>query len=88
MSELADRLKQELENLKQSRDTLRVQVHLGSKEVQDRWKDAEHHFEQLEQKIAAVGRESRETLTDLAAAADLVIEDLKGHYEAIRAKLS
>ena len=36
-----------IEELKQKRDELRVQVHLASKEIKDEWEDLEQKMEEL-----------------------------------------
>jgi len=75
VSDIEDMLAQ----LKQKRDELRVQIHLGSKEVQEEWQELEEKMEDFSQK-AKLG----ETGEGLGSAFGQVGNELKQGYTRIR----
>ena len=76
-----------LEGLRQQRDALRVQLHLGKAEAQEEWAEMEKKLEHLRAKARAVGNETREVSQDVFAAAKLMAEEIKRGYERIRKRL-
>lgn len=84
MTDLSDKLAEELEELRGLRDDLRLQVHLGKMEVQERWEKAEKDWEHLEGRLKLVGAESRETLEEVGEAAKLVLEEIRQGYRHIK----
>ncbi len=68
-----------IEQLKQKRDELRVQMHLASKEVQEEWQELEQKTEDFMAK-ARLG----ETGEGVAAALGQLGSELKLGYERVR----
>jgi len=68
-----------LEQIKQKRDELRVQVHLASKEIQDEWEELEEKVEDFTTR-AKLG----ETGTGVGQALGELGGELKKGYERIR----
>jgi len=68
-----------IEQLKQKRDELRVQVHLASKEVQDEWEELEGKMERFSAK-ARIG----ETGEGIGDAIGQLGHELKSGYERIK----
>lgn len=66
-------------DLKQKRDELAVQIHLGSKEAQDEWAALEKKWE----KFAAEAR-LKSSADDIGAAVGSLGHELKTAYERIR----
>ena len=68
-----------IDDLKQKRDELRVQINLASREIKDEWEDLEKQSRQFLAKaeIARTGDEVSEALGDLG-------EELKKGYQRIR----
>jgi predicted nucleic acid-binding Zn-ribbon protein len=68
-----------IEDLKQKRDELRVQMHLASKEVQDEWEDLEEKMNEF-----AARAELDKTGEGLGEAFSGVGQELMKGYERIR----
>lgn len=68
-----------IEDLKQKRDELRVQMHLASKEVQDEWQDLEEKMNEF-----AARAELDKTGEGLGEAFSGVGQELMKGYERIR----
>jgi len=75
-----------LEELKQKRDELRVQMHLASKEVQEEWDELEEKMEDFSGKAKqfAADAKLKETGSGLGEALGKVGHELKLGYERIR----
>lgn len=75
-----------IEELKQKRDQLRVQIHLASKEVQDEWEDLEKKMDEFagDAKKFADDAKLKETGSELGDALKNVGHELKKGYERIR----
>lgn len=62
MSDLTDQLRKQLtdgvEQLKGMRDELRLQVHLGGKELERAVKDLEPHIDEIERKAEQAGKDA------------------------------
>ena len=84
MSELADRLKQELEHLETARDELRVNIHLAKMEAQERFEQAEKSWNELEGKVRLIQREAEKPLHEVAEAARLLAKEIGEAYKSIR----
>jgi len=84
MSELADRLKQEMEHLETARDELRVKVHLAKMEAQERFEQAEKSWNDLESKVKLIQRESEKPLHEVAEAARQLAKEIGEAYKSIR----
>ena len=76
-----------VEGLRQQRDALRVQLHLGKAEAQEEWAEMEKKLEHLRAKARTVGNETHEVSQDVFAAAKLMAEEIKRGYERIRKRL-
>ena len=85
--DLADRIHDELDILRQTRDELRVQLHLGAAEVRDTWEKLEKGWHQLEGRATRVGDAAQETTEDLEEATRHLLDELKEGYERIRKAL-
>lgn len=84
MSELADTINQELETLKTLRDELRVKVHLGKLDAQERFEQAEKHWHELEGKLKLIQKESEKGFQDVADAARELAHEIGEAYRHIR----
>ncbi len=81
---LRERLERELEDLRATRDELRVKMHLGKLEAQDQWKQIEKQWQHVESKLKLVGEAGREAAEDIGEATSLVIEEMKAGYSKLR----
>ena len=79
-----------IEELKQKRDELRVQIHLASKDVKDEWADLEEKMEEFSGKAKQFSDDAKlkETGEGIGAALGQLGGELKCGYERIRDALN
>jgi uncharacterized protein YjbJ (UPF0337 family) len=77
-------LEDEIEILRQGRDELRVQIHLGAADARDAWDKVEKNWEHLESHIKQIGRVTQESADEVESAAKLLVEEIKAGYEHLR----
>jgi CBS domain-containing protein len=77
-------VKRELGDLRRMRDELRVQAHLGKKEVQGRWEALERSFDALESKAKRASRAAEGPLRELEKDLRKLAADLRDGYRRIR----
>ncbi len=75
-----------IEELKQKRDEVRVQIHLASKELKDEWEDLEEKMEDFSRKAKQFvdDAELKKTGAGIGDALSQVGSELKRGYERIR----
>ena len=75
-----------IEELKQKRDELRVQINLASREIKDEWEDLEEKMDDFADKAKELSSEAglRETGEGIANALGQLGQELKLGYERIR----
>ncbi len=75
-----------LEQLKKSRDEIRVQIHLASMEVREEWQELEGKMEDFSGRAKQFADDAklRETGSELGSALGQVGHELKAGYERIR----
>ena len=75
-----------IEELKQKRDELRVQIHLASKEIKDEWEDLEQKMEELSGKAKQFSGDAKlkETGAGIGDALGQLGSELKRGYQRIR----
>ena len=75
-----------VEQLKRTRDEVRVQMHLASKELQDEWDELEEKMEEFSGKAKQFASDAKlkETGTGLGEALGQVGHELKLGYERLR----
>ncbi len=81
---LRERLEKELEDLRTTRDELRVRVHLGKMDAQVQWDQIEKQWQHVESKLKIAGEAGREIAADVGEAAGLAIEEMKAGYARLR----
>jgi len=81
---LRDRLEKELEDLRTTRDELRVRMHLGKMDAQEQWEQIEKQWQHVESKLKVAGEAGREIAEDVGEAANLAIEEMKEGYAKLR----
>lgn len=84
MSSLNERIQKEVDELRGLRDDLKVQVHLGKLDAQDRFAEAEKNWEHLEGKLKVLADASRETAEEVGEAARLLAGEIRNGYDHIR----
>ena len=81
---LRERLERELEDLRATRDELRVRLHLGKLDAQEKWEQIEKQWQHVESKLRLAGEAGREVAEDIGEATSLVIEEMKEGYIKLR----
>ncbi len=81
---LRERLERELEDLRATRDELRVRLHLGKMDAQEQWEQVEKQWQRVESKLMLAGEAGREVAEDIGEATSLVIEEMKEGYTKLR----
>ncbi|WP_230533381.1 hypothetical protein [Microvirga roseola] len=71
-----------VEDLKRTRDEIRLKIHLGSKELQDEWSEIESHWSAFESK-AELDKSTR----DVGDAVKFLGSELKDAFERVRKAL-
>ena len=79
-----DQLDELVETLKQRRDELSVQLHLGKAEAKDLWKETEEKWRHLRGQLDTVDDDTGDVAKDVGAAAMLMAEEIKQGYERLR----
>lgn len=78
------KLDERLEELKQTRDELRVKMHLARAEARDEWEKAEKKWNDLQNRYRDVKRGTGEMLAKARTAAKILMEELGDAYDRIR----
>lgn len=73
--------------LKEDRDALHLQIHLAKADARDEWEKAEKMWRTLKKKVETAAREGRAASRNVGAAARLLVDELKEAYTRIRRKL-
>jgi SMC interacting uncharacterized protein involved in chromosome segregation len=81
---LRERLEKELEDLRVTRDELRVRMHLGKLDAQDQWENVEKQWQHVESKLKLAGETGREIAEDIGEATSLAVEEMKEGYAKLR----
>jgi SMC interacting uncharacterized protein involved in chromosome segregation len=81
-------VERELDQLRASRDQLRLQAHLGRMEARELVSELEDRFEDVESRVRRLARESGEALEEAGDDIGGALEDLREGYERLRKKLA
>jgi uncharacterized protein YoxC len=87
MTAIAEKISQELDELKRLRDELRVQIHLGTAETRDLWEKTEQRFAGLETRLKELKREVKGPLQDVGEATRYLLDEIGNAYRQIRKAL-
>ena len=87
MSQERAKLEELIHRLKRERDELRVQIHLAKTEAKDEWQELEKKWEVVENKLAALKKETKDASKDIGAALGVLSEEIANAYKRIRKKL-
>jgi CBS domain-containing protein len=87
MTDVRERVHEELDSLRRTRDELRVQIHLARAEGKDLWDQLEHKFEEAEAKVKSVVRQAEGPVHDVGDAAKLLLAEIRDGYRRIRETL-
>ena len=73
-----------VDELKQIRDELELQLHLASADARNEWEKLETRWNELRGKLEVVGDAADETAGNVGEALDRVASELKKGYQRIR----
>ena len=76
-----------LEELKEERDELRLQIHLAKTEALGEWEKTEKKWQKLKKKVELATKEGKSASKDVGMAAKLLVDELKEAYSRIRRTL-
>ncbi len=79
-----DRVDEEVDRLRQTRDELKVQVHLGAADAKDAWSQLEHAWQKLQSRVKRIGDVTQESAEDVEDATKLLLDELREGYQRIK----
>lgn len=82
--DLKERLNDEIEILKQGRDELQVQLHLGAAEAREAWDKVEKNWNHLEARVKQIGHAGQDSIEEIEEAAQLLVSEIKAGYQNVR----
>ena len=82
--ELREMLERELEDLRATRDELRVRLHPGKLDARDQWEQIEKQWQHVESKLKLAGETGREIAEDIGEVTSLAIGEMKEGYAKLR----
>lgn len=80
-------LQELLQTLRRTRDELRLQVHLASKDLRDEWESLENQYEDWSRKIEPATSEATDAAGDVWQSLKLIGEELKTGFDRVRRAL-
>jgi hypothetical protein len=83
-TELSEWMHSELDELRRTRDELRVQGHLAKAELRDHWSSLERSFQAFEQSARRAKRAAGGSLREVEEDARKLARDLREGYRRIR----
>ena len=84
MSDREERLAEMVSSLKQIRDELKVQIHLGKAEAKDEWEKLEEKWQELKAHGETISGAVEESAKDVGSALEIVGGELTAGYERIK----
>ncbi len=87
MDKRPENLHELFQELRHTRDELRVQIHLGAAEARDEWAVMEKKWGHFRNRAEKVGEATSETTDDVSQALELVGAELRRGYRRIRKTL-
>jgi|COG998Drversion2_1049125.scaffolds.fasta_scaffold969363_2 uncharacterized coiled-coil DUF342 family protein len=76
-----------ISKLKQERDELALQMHLGKEDLKDEWDAVQHKLDQLNHRFEPLNKAVAETSEDVWESLKLVGEEIKEGFHRIRKSL-
>ena len=80
-------LEQLISRLKQERDELALQIHLGKEELKDEWDAVQQKLDQLTHRFEPLNKAVAQTTEDVWESLKLVGEEVKEGFQRIRKSL-
>ena len=83
MSDFNQSVNDMLQELKQKRDELQVQVHLAKLEANDEWKTIQVKLDKVELKAKELAKATAESSSEIATAAQLLGQEIRDGFKNI-----
>jgi hypothetical protein len=87
MAEMPEWLKGEIEGLRQLRDEVKLQLHLGAADARLAFDQVEKRWQHLEGKLKALGEASKDELGEIGEAAKLLAREIRDGYQHLKKRL-
>ena len=84
MTDAQERLTSVLQQLEAERDELKVKLGLAKLEARDEWNALEGKMDSLRGRMKVIGGEAKEASGDIAAAVDVLADEIKDGFSKIR----
>lgn len=84
MPDAKERLTALMQQLETERDELKLQIGLAKLEARDEWQELEGKMDALRGRLKVIGEEAKEAGGDVAAAADVLADEIKEGFSKIR----
>lgn len=84
MADARERLKGLMQQLETERDELKLKLGLAKLEAREEWQELEGKMDTLRGRLKVVGGEAKEAGGDVAAAADVLVGEIKDGFSKIR----
>ena len=81
---LKDDIQAVISLLKTERDDLKVRIHLAKAEAREEWEELEKKWSHLKSKTSQVSHAATDASKDVAAATEILVEELRHGYQKIR----
>src|ERR1700733_11346471 len=81
MDSAKDLIAHELDALRQTRDELRVKLHLGSQDVKEAWDKLDRKFLELEDNAKQIAHSAEPTAQKISDAARSLVTEIKEGYQ-------
>ena len=81
---LRERVEQQAEEMRATRDEIRVRLHLAKMDARDQWDQVEKQWDHAEAKLKQLANAANEATDDIAEATQLVLDEMRGGYNKLR----
>jgi uncharacterized protein with HEPN domain len=84
MAEMPEWLTRELAGLREMRDELKLQLHLGKADAKEAFENVEKRWQHLEAKLKLLREESKGDLAQIGEAAKLLTQEIRDGYRHLK----
>ena len=84
MSQDKTRLDSIVEDLKRTRDEVRIRLHLGAADARTEWEALEKKWSHLEGRLGVLGKEAGAAGENVGEALELVAKEIRAGYERVK----
>jgi hypothetical protein len=84
MAEMPDWLTRELAGLRELRDEMKLQLHLGKADAKEAFEGIEKRWQHLEGKLKVLREESKDDLAQIGEAAKLLTQEIRDGYRHLK----